>query len=67
LYGAQLSQLTLRDREVMALLIAGKMTKEIAAAFQVSSQAIGFHRRRILKTEVANVVELTRLVDECGG
>jgi two-component system response regulator FixJ len=67
-FGARLSQLTPRDREVMALLIAGKMTKEIAAAFQVSSQAIDSHRRRILeKMEVANVVELTRLVDECGG
>ena len=55
------SQLTPREKDVMAMLVAGKSLKEIAIAGNVSVQTIWRHRGSILrKMGVENDVELAR-------
>ncbi len=59
----QLQLLTLREREVMDLLISGKSMKTIAAKLHISVQTCSKHRARVLeKLGVDNDVELVRLV-----
>jgi FixJ family two-component response regulator len=60
-FGARLSQLTPREREVLDQLIAGKSLKEIATANDVTVQTIWRHRLSILqKMAVESDVELVR-------
>lgn len=59
----RLAQLTPREREVMELLIAGKASKEIAAALKVSVRTVEGHRRMVLsKTHVSSAAQLVRAV-----
>ena len=59
----RLAQLTPREREVMELLVAGRTSKEIAAALRVSVRTVEGHRRIVLsKTKVASAAQLVRLV-----
>jgi len=59
----RLAQLTPREREVMELLIAGKSSKEIAAALKVSVRTVEGHRRMVLsKTRVSSAAQLVRAV-----
>ena len=61
-FAARMSQLTLREKEVMDGLISGKSLKEIAIASNVTVQTIWRHRVSILeKMGVENSVELVRL------
>ena len=54
--------LTPREREVMELVVEGKSTKQIAAQFEVSNQAVDAHRARIMKKmQTDSVAELVRL------
>jgi two-component system, LuxR family, response regulator FixJ len=59
----QLAHLTPREREVMELLLAGKTSKEIAAALGVSVRTVEGHRRVVLaKTNVSSAAQLVRVV-----
>jgi FixJ family two-component response regulator len=61
-FAAHMSQLTLREKEVLDGLISGKTLKEIAIASNVTVQTIWRHRVSILeKMGVENSVELVRL------
>ena len=56
---AQLRQLTEREREVMALILDGKLNKQIAEALDISIKTVEVHRARVLeKMAVKSAVEL---------
>ena len=56
---AQLRQLTEREREVMALILDGKLNKQIAEALDISIKTVEVHRARVLeKMAVTSAVEL---------
>ena len=59
----QLARLTPREREVTELLIAGKASKEIATAMNVSVRTVEGHRRMVFfKMNVGSAAQLVRTV-----
>jgi FixJ family two-component response regulator len=57
--------LTLRESDVMTLIVAGRSLKQIAGELQITIQTAAKHRARVWqKCAVANDVELVRLVLE---
>lgn len=59
----RLAQLTPREREVMELLLAGKASKEIATAMDVSVRTVEGHRRLVFsKMDVSSAAQLVRVV-----
>ena len=59
----RLARLTPREREVMELLIAGKTSKEIAVAMNVSVRTVEGHRRMVLsKMNASSAAQLVRTV-----
>jgi len=55
-----------REKEVMALVVAGLTSKEIARQLEVSARTVDTHRAHImLKMQAANVAELVQLVRHC--
>ena len=66
---AQLRQLTEREREVMALILDGKLNKQIAEALDISIKTVEVHRARVMeKMGVASLAGLVQqvLVAETG-
>lgn len=64
---ARLAQLTEREREIMALAVAGESNKAIAKRLGISHRTVEIHRSHILqKTGASGVLDLARLVAECG-
>ncbi len=60
---ARLATLSVREREVLDLLVAADQTKHIARKLQIKPKTVEHHRYRILqKMNVETVVELVRLV-----
>jgi RNA polymerase sigma factor (sigma-70 family) len=60
-------QLTPREREVMELVVAGKLNKQIAAELGASEKTIKVHRGRVMqKMQVSSVAELVRLTESLG-
>lgn len=60
---ARLARMTPREREVMELLVAGKTSKEIAAALGVSVRTVEGHRRVVLsKAHVSSAANLVAVV-----
>ena len=58
---ARIAQLTEREREVMALVVAGRMNREIAEKLDISIKTVEAHRARIMeKLEVSSVAELVQ-------
>jgi two-component system, LuxR family, response regulator FixJ len=58
----RMSSLSDREREVMALLVNGKTTKEMAAALKIGPQTVAKHRSSLFeKLEIESVAELVRL------
>jgi FixJ family two-component response regulator len=56
--------LTPRERDVLALLVTGRMNKQIAAELGIAEQTIKQHRGRVMrKLAVGSVAELVRLVE----
>ncbi len=54
---------TLRQREVMDLVVAGKSSKEIALQLCISRKTVDNHRIKLMKKmQVANVVQLIIVV-----
>ena len=65
---SRLAALTPRERQVMTRVVAGRTTKQIAAEFHVTTQAIDAHRARLMsKLDVSGVAELVRLVMAADG
>jgi len=61
---ARLEQLTLREREVMAMLVQGRLNKQIAADLGISEITVKVHRHRIMeKMQASNFAELVRMVE----
>lgn len=64
---AKYDRLTDREREVFALLIGGRLNKQVAADLQITERTIKLHRANILrKLEVGSMAELALLAAELG-
>ncbi len=64
----RLATLTPREREVLALVVAGRMNKQIAAELGTAEQTIKQHRGRVMrKLGVESVADLVRLVERAAG
>ena len=63
----RIAELTVRGREVMALVVAGRPNKLIADALAISVRTIEVHRARLFdKMGVHSAVELANLLRESG-
>ena len=64
---ARFASLTPRERQVMALLITGKMNKQIAVELGTSEVTAKVHKRNVLtKMNARNVIELLKMSDRLG-
>jgi len=60
-------RLTPREREVMALVVAGLLNKQIAGELATTERTIKFHRAHIMeKMEADSVAELVRIAGQLG-
>ena len=58
------ASLTPRGKQVMALVVTGKLNKQIAAELGTGEQNIKVHRSRVMaKMQVESVAELVRIAD----
>jgi FixJ family two-component response regulator len=58
------ARLTVRERQVMELVVTGMLNKQIAYDLGMSEKTVKVHRGRAMaKMEVSSVAELVRLVD----
>jgi FixJ family two-component response regulator len=59
--------LTAREREVMALVVTGRLNKQIAADLEVSEMTVKIHRSQAMqKMRAKTLVELVRMADGLG-
>jgi FixJ family two-component response regulator len=59
--------LTARERQVMSLVVAGRLNKQIAGELGVSEMTVKMHRRQVMrKMQAAGVAQLVRLADQIG-
>ena len=64
---SRLAQLTPREREVFAHVIAGKLNKVIASDLGTTEQTIKVHRARVMeKLAVDSVADLVRVAQHLG-
>jgi FixJ family two-component response regulator len=64
---SRLALLTPREREVMALVVAGRLNKQIAAELGAGEKTVKVHRARVMeKTRAGSVAELVRMVQKAG-
>lgn len=62
---SKLADLTEREREVMALAVAGAPNKEIARHLGISHRTVEIHKSKIMhKTGASNLLDLARLASE---
>jgi len=63
----RLERLTRRETQVLERVVAGRSTRQIAAEFGVTTQAIDAHRKRLLaKLELATVADVIRCAVKLG-
>jgi FixJ family two-component response regulator len=63
----RIAQLTPRERDVMRLVIAGSLNKQIAADLSISQATVKQHRGQVMsKMRVRSVAELVRLCEAAG-
>ena len=61
---AQLEKLTARERDVLELVVAGRLNKEIAATLGIVEQTVKQHRGRIMrKLGARSVTDLVRFAE----
>lgn len=61
-FRTRLSTLTLRERDVMALVIQGFSNKKIALTLSISPRTVEIHRAHVMhKTGATNLLELARI------
>jgi FixJ family two-component response regulator len=59
--------LSVREREVMALVVRGRLNKESAAELGISEKTIKAHRAQVMrKMEAASLADLVRMADRLG-
>ncbi|MFQ3582745.1 MAG: response regulator transcription factor [Chloracidobacterium sp.] len=64
---ARYASLTAREREVMALVVAGRLNKQIAAELGTSEITVKVHRGQVMrKMQVDSLPELVRLAERLG-
>jgi FixJ family two-component response regulator len=64
---ARLQTLTPREREVLHLVITGRLNKQIAGELGVSEMTVKIHRRHMMrKMQASRIVELVRMADQLG-
>lgn len=64
---ARLASLTPREREVLELVVTGKLNKQIAAELGTAEKTIKIHRARVMaKLGAGSVAELARLIERLG-
>lgn len=64
---ARYNRLTVREKEVMALVVESKSSKQIARELGISHRTIDTHRARIMeKMQVKSLGELIMIAVECG-
>jgi FixJ family two-component response regulator len=64
---SRLARLTPREREVLALLLEGRLNKQVACELGIAEKTIKIHRARVMeKMEVHSLVELARVADKAG-
>jgi FixJ family two-component response regulator len=64
---ARSDTLTGRERQVMSLVVAGRLNKQIAGELGVSEMTVKMHRRQVMrKMQAVGVAQLVRLVDQLG-
>jgi FixJ family two-component response regulator len=64
---ARLGRLSAREREVMELVIAGRLNKQIAYDLGISEKTVKAHRGRVMeKVDVRSVAELVRVCEAAG-
>jgi len=62
---SKLADLTEREREVMALAVAGSPNKEIARRLGISHRTVEIHKSKIMhKTGATNLLDLARIASE---
>ena len=60
---SRLNQLTQREREVMQLVVAGKLNKQVADELDISMKTVEAHRARVMeKMGVRTLAELVKIV-----
>jgi FixJ family two-component response regulator len=63
----RVGRLSVREREVMELVIQGSLNKQIAANLGIAEKTVKVHRARVMeKMEVRSVAELVHLWDAAG-
>ncbi|MFM0221723.1 response regulator transcription factor [Paraburkholderia dipogonis] len=63
----RVDRLTPREREVMELVVEGRLNKQVASELGTAEQTIKIHRGRVMaKMEVASLAELVRIADKIG-
>lgn len=64
---ARLDRLSVREREVMDQVIAGRLNKHIAGDLAIALKTVKVHRGRVMqKMEVRSVAQLVQLCDDLG-
>jgi FixJ family two-component response regulator len=64
---ARYEELTTREKEVMKLVVAGRVNKQIAAALGLSVVTVKVHRGQVMRKMLAkSVAELVRMADQLG-
>ena len=64
---AELDAITQREREVMALVVTGRLNKQIAGALGLSEVTVKVHRGQVTrKMEARSVADLVRMADRLG-
>ena len=62
---ARYEQLTPREREVMGLVVAGLLNKQVASELNTTERTIKFHRAHIMqKTGAQSLAELVRMAEK---
>jgi FixJ family two-component response regulator len=57
--------LTTRERQVMALLVSGRVNKQIAAEVGISEVTVRLHRGQIMrKMRASSLADLIRIADK---
>jgi FixJ family two-component response regulator len=57
--------LTTREREVMALVVSGKLNKQIASEVGASEATVKIHRGNVMqKMQAGSLIELVRIADK---
>src|SRR5213595_3849826 len=64
---ARFATLTARERQVMSMVVAGRLNKQIAGELGVSEMTVKMHRRQVMrKMQATGLAQLVRLADQLG-